>query len=278
MRRFACARWLSALASTAALLVVPAGCANNAMVLRGQVQKFEQERGVMAQEHRRLQDRVVALDRDNKEYTTLVAQARQEVKMLSDRLAATNDQFRDANDQLTQAKEALKSSDHRVQALTASMRRQGGVAITPNNSLLRSLPAINLPGVHVRRDGNVIRIELPGRQLFESGSARLSPGGTTLIADAAAEVLGAYPDQIVGVEGYTDSDPVTGGQWPNNHALSVARASAVFDVLASRTRYTAAQLFITGHGANHPVASNATLEGKQRNRRVELVVYPDKKG
>ena len=48
----------------------------------------------------------------------------------------------------------------------------------------------------------------------------------------------------------------------------------VYDVLVGRTRLQGNQLFIVGHGANHPIVSNATLEGKRRNRRVELVVIP----
>jgi flagellar motor protein MotB len=119
---------------------------------------------------------------------------------------------------------------------------------------------------------------LPGNRLFETGSARLRPGAANLVADAAAELRRNYPDQIIGIEGYTDSDPIAGGQWRNNHELSSARAMAVFDVLVSSGRYRADQLLIVGHGPNRPVVSNATLEGKQRNRRVELVVYPEKRG
>ena len=52
---------------------------------------------------------------------------------------------------------------------------------------------------------------------------------------------------------------------------------SVYDVLVNSTRLQANQLFVTGHGSNHPIVSNATAAGKQRNRRVELVVYPDRK-
>ena len=161
--------------------------------------------------------------------------------------------------------------------MTASMQRQGGVSITPNNSFLQTLPAINIAGVFVRRDGDVIRIEMPGNTLFESGSARLRPGAANLISDVAAELVRTYPDQIIGVEGHTDNDPIAGNQWRNNHELSIARAMTVYDVLINRTRLQGNQLFVVGHGSNHPIVSNATLEGKQRNRRVELVVYPDRK-
>ena len=61
-----------------------------------------------------------------------------------------------------------------MQALNASMQRQDGITINPNNSFLQTLPAISIAGVFVRRDGDVIRIELPDRHLFEPGSNRLA--------------------------------------------------------------------------------------------------------
>jgi flagellar motor protein MotB len=273
MRRFACVPWLSALA-----ILSVCGCAENSMVLKGQVDRLQQQQLAMSRQNQLLQGRASALDRDNQEVESLLAQSRQQNRVLEDQLAAVRDQLRGVTTQLAEVRQEKDSSDKRVQALTASMQRRGSVSITPNNSLLQTLPAIKLPEVHVRRDGDVIRVELPGSRLFESGSARLQPTATTLITDVAAQLLATYPDQIVGVEGYTDSDPVTGRQWRNNHELSVSRATAVFEVLVSRTRYRADQLFVVGHGANHPVVSNATPEGKNRNRRVELVVYPEKRG
>ena len=152
------------------------------------------------------------------------------------------------------------------------------MSITPNNSFLQTLPAIRYPDVHVRRDGDVIRVELPGNQLFEPGGARVDPRRMNMIADVAVEIRRTYPDQLLGIEGHTDSDPVTGGQYRTNHELSAARALAVYDVLVNSQRYRAEQLFVVGHGPNNPVVSNGTLEGKQRNRRVELVIYPDRLG
>jgi flagellar motor protein MotB len=273
MRWSACVPWLSALA-----VLALGGCAENSMVLKGQLSRLQQQQLAASRQNQLLQDRAAGLDRDNQELESELAQARQQHRVVEDQLAAVREQLRDTTSQLAQARGEKESSDKRVQALSASMRRSGSISITPNNSLLQTLPTINLPDVHTRRDGDVIRVELPGSRLFESGSARLQPGATTLITDAAAQLLAAYPDQMLGVEGHTDSDPVTGRQWRNNHELSVARALAVYDVLVSRTRYRPGQLFIVGHGANHPVVSNATPEGKKRNRRIELVVYPERRG
>ncbi len=263
--------------SSIGFAVLLAGCADNAMVLKGRLNQSQQQQTAMSRQVQQLQDRANALDRDNQEMSTLLAQARQQTKVSEDQLTALRDQLRSVTAQLAQTREAKDTADSRVHALTASLHRQGGVSITPNNSFLQTLPAINVAGVFVRRDGDVIRIELPGSSLFDSGSARLRPGAANLISDVAAELLRTYPDQMIGVEGHTDNDPIVGNQARNNQELSVARAMTVYDVLVSRTRLQANQMFVVGHGANHPIVSNATPEGKQRNRRVELVVYPDRK-
>jgi len=272
MLRFALALW-----SWMGIALILAGCANNPMVLQGKVSQLEQQQAAAGRQYQQLQDRATALDRDNQEMGTLLAQARQQAKVSEDQLAALRDQLRSVTAQFAQARTEKESNDKRVQTLTASMQRQGGVSINPNNSFLQTLPAINIPGVFVRRDGDVIRLELPGNSLFESASSRLRPGAANLIVDVAAELVRTYPDQIVGLEGHTDNDPIVGTQGRSNHALSVERAMVVYDVLVNRTRLQGNQLFVVGHGANHPIVSNATPEGKQRNRRVELVVYPERK-
>ena len=272
MSRLARIPWLWACTS---LLV--AGCADNAMVLKGRLTQVEQQQAATSRQYQQLQDRANALDRDNQEKDTLLAQARQQTKVSEDQLTALRDQLRSITSQLAQTRAEKENTDKRVQALTASMQRQGGVTIDPNNSFLQTLPAVNVAGAFVRRDGDVIRIELPGNALFEPGAARLRPGAANLITDVAAELARTYPDQMIGIEGYTDNDPIAGGQWRNNHELSIARAMTVYDVLINRSRLQGSQLFVTGHGPNHPIVSNATAEGKQRNRRIELVVYPDRK-
>ncbi len=121
----------------------------------------------------------------------------------------------------------------------------------------------------------MIRVELPAQRLFQPGDARLLPGANQMIATAAAEILRAYPDQIIGVEGNTGPDPVRSATWRNQHHLSLGQALAVYDVLITQSRIPPQQLFIVGHGPNRPVASNASERGKQRNARVELVIYPE---
>ncbi len=85
-----------------------------------------------------------------------------------------------------------------------------------------------------------------------------------MLDSVANELLRAYPTQIIGVEGHTDSDSPQ-GSWVSNHQVSIARAGAVFDYLTTRGRMRPQQLFLVGHGANHPVVSNASAQGKAQS-------------
>jgi flagellar motor protein MotB len=158
--------------------------------------------------------------------------------------------------------------------LAASVQKRRIATISANSSLARNLPTINIPGVEVRQDGDVVRVELPADRLFNPGTAQIRQDAVPTLDSVASELERAYPSQIIGVEGHTDSDPPQ-GRWASNHQISIAWAGAVFDYLTTRDHIRPQQLFLVGHGANHPVVSNASLQGKARNRRVELVVYPD---
>jgi flagellar motor protein MotB len=261
----------------ACMSLLVAGCANDPMVMKGKIAQLEQQQASTSRQYAQLQDRANALDRDNQEKTAQLGQAVQQSKVSEDQLALLRSQLQTVTSQLAQARTDKENSDRRVQVLNASMQRQGGVTIDPNSSLQQTLPAVNIAGAFVRRDGEVVRIELPGNAMFEPGTARLRPGAVNLITEVATEVARVYPDQMIGIEGYTDNDPVSGGQFRNNHELSVTRAMAVYDVVVSHSRLQGSQLFVTGHGPTQAAYSNATTEGKQRNRRVEFVVYPDRK-
>lgn len=260
------------------VLLASAGCTQSPMVLQGQVQKMQEEQLALARQNEQLQARTNTLDRDNQELGTLLAQSRQRSKVLEDEIAAVRGQLVDVTNQLAKAREDRDASESRAKAMTASMQRHGGVTISPNSSVQRQLPSINLPGIESRRDGDVIRIVLPVDRLFEPGTARLRSGADRLIDMVASEVARVYPGQWIGVEGHTDNTPVPAGPYRNHHQLSVAWAVAVHETIIAQGRLPANQLVVTGHGANHPVYSNAAADGQQKNRRVEVVVFPERLG
>ncbi len=253
-----------------------AGCANSKSVLQGNVDQMQQQQVAMQRQNQELHTRAASLDRQQQELTAVVAQLRQQVKVEQDRSRLLQTQLASTADQLGKLRAEKDTLSKEAEMLTASLQRQRGVVIKPNNSLLTTLPKINVQGVAVRHDGDVIRIELPTDRLFQYGSNQFQANAGQIISAAAAEILRNYPNQKIGVEGHTDSDPVQNYQFSSNAQLSVAQAMAVYDVLVTQNRMQPNQLLVAGHGGSNPIVSNATPAGKQRNRRIEIVIYPER--
>lgn len=250
--------------------LVLSGCAQNTYTLQSQVQALQQQQQVLAQQNQELQTRATALDKDNQDAKAMLAQEKQQGRIYQDEVSALREQLRTTAAQLAEVQSAKQQSDAR--ALLASSKRPAGASISANNSLLGDLPKVSIPGVEVRQDGGVVRIELPADQLFLDRSASLKPGAEQLLHEVAQRLIQTYPRQMIGIEGHTEgADSIGGGA-----ALAANQALAVHTFLISQARIPESHLFVAGHGGNHPVVSNATAAGQQRNRRVEIVVYPEK--
>lgn len=121
----------------------------------------------------------------------------------------------------------------------------------------------------VRKRGLVVEL-LTDDVFFDSGQAVLKPPAVNML-DKIGDVLRAEQEHPIVVEGHTDSQPIATSQYPSNWELSGARASAVIRAFASdgvpRGRLSGAL-----YGAENPTASNATADGRSRNRRVDVIL------
>jgi chemotaxis protein MotB len=146
---------------------------------------------------------------------------------------------------------------------------------------LKKLTELGLK-VEIRRNRMVIR--LPGDVLFASGQDKLRPEGKTVL-DAVAEVIRndkQLSARYFQVAGHTDNKPLQGGRFQDNWGLSTMRAREVLVYLVSVQDpkkggggLNPTRLHAAGYGETDPVAKNDTDEGRQQNRRVELVLMPD---
>jgi chemotaxis protein MotB len=121
----------------------------------------------------------------------------------------------------------------------------------------------------IRKRGLVVEL-LTDNVFFDSGQAVLKPPATNLL-DKLGDVLSVEETHPVVVEGHTDAQPIATSQYPSNWELSGARASAVIRTFVGdgvkRGRISGAL-----YGAEQPTASNATPEGRSRNRRVDVIL------
>lgn len=109
--------------------------------------------------------------------------------------------------------------------------------------------------------------------LFDSGKADLRPDAEPKL-DKVAQVLKSVENMYIGVEGHTDNVPIKHSRWKDNWELSAHRALTVLNYMADQQGLPPEKLSATGYGEYRPVTSNETREGRQQNRRVEIVIVP----
>lgn len=124
--------------------------------------------------------------------------------------------------------------------------------------------------VSLEGDPRGVVIRMDSRVLFRSGSSLILPDGQ-LVLDVTADIL-APLDNLIVVEGHTDSVPPNGTTFPTNWELSTSRATTVLRYMSEIRQIPGARMSATGYAATRPRAFNDTAEGRALNRRVELVV------
>jgi outer membrane protein OmpA-like peptidoglycan-associated protein len=128
-----------------------------------------------------------------------------------------------------------------------------------------------LPEAAVERQGDKLYVALPSGILFDVDKDQVRPEAYSSLR-AAADVLVKYQDTYVTVEGHTDST----GSHEYNQTLSERRALRVRDVL-EQSGVQMVRLSVRGYGETDPIADNATPEGRQLNRRVQLEIRPNER-
>lgn len=123
-------------------------------------------------------------------------------------------------------------------------------------------------GVEVSRQGDNVVLNMPSSVTFATDSAQISPAFQATL-DQVASTISEYSDTRVRIAGHTDST----GSDTYNQQLSERRAQAVANYLMGRG-VASSRISTVGHGETQPVASNDTPEGRQANRRVEIVLSP----
>lgn len=170
-----------------------------------------------------------------------LAQADQQLARAEQNNADMTAELAAADDNATQQLDQIERSDARVSDLESQLKELN--AKTTDRGMVVTL----------------------GDVLFGSGKSQILPGSEGKIAKLA-DFFKRNPERSALIEGYTDSLGVASA----NYTLSQQRATAVMNALVDRG-VPANRLGTRAHGAENPVASNATAAGRQMNRRVEIV-------
>jgi chemotaxis protein MotB len=137
------------------------------------------------------------------------------------------------------------------------------------NAYARAHGFANQVKAQIEQRGLVVTV-LTDNLLFSSGSDTLESASFPLLTEIAHLIVLDTEQHPVNVEGYTDDQPIDTAQFPSNWELSTGRATTVLRYLLSQD-VPGGRLLASGYADHFPVASNATADGRAKNRRVEIV-------
>lgn len=117
---------------------------------------------------------------------------------------------------------------------------------------------------------NQVAIRLMGETTFELGKAKIRPQMIPLLVKIGALLKGTRGEIIIA--GHTDNLPLRGGPYKSNLGLSMARAASVADFFLKKASIEPKKISTMGFGKHRPLASNDTRQGREKNRRVEIIL------
>jgi chemotaxis protein MotB len=124
--------------------------------------------------------------------------------------------------------------------------------------------------VEIEVDGNQTIIRLQGGATFDSGHARIKPSMVPILDEIGRRLKTTDGDIIVA--GHTDNVPIYGGRFESNLKLSIGRAAEVAEFMIDQVGIPPERISTMGFGKYRPAYTNDTEDGREKNRRVEIVL------
>lgn len=175
---------------------------------------------------------------------------------------------------LASEQERLDASGKRLSELEALIATKEASMRKLKETLSNALNGFEGKGLTVEQKNGKVYVSMENKLLFKSGSWAVNSEGKTAVVEVG-KVLGDNPDISVLIEGHTDDDPYAGsGPIADNWDLSTKRATAIVAILSENKSINKQNLTAAGRGEFSPLGSNATAEGKAKNRRIEIILTP----
>ena len=193
---------------------------------------------------------------------------------LQGNLAQSLQQNAQGNVNISKLVDEINASNRYIKELVNAKSKSDSLNMVLTNNLTRSLSRDDLRDVDIKVLKGVVYISLSDNMLFQTGSYEISPRAMDILSKIA-KIIKDYNSYDVLVEGNTDNVPISRPNIRNNWDLSALRASSVVQVLQNRFGVNPSRLTAGGRGEYNPIADNTTDAGRQRNRRIEIIITPN---
>lgn len=215
---------------------------------------------------------------NQKETTALfgnLQKSQAELQKQSDALEAARVSLMQKEESLNQLESELENRSKRVDELEAILSRKDSTVNALKEKVQNALLGFENNGLTIEQKNGKVYVSMEENLLFASGSYVIEKKGQKALKDLAA-VLEKNSDVNILVEGHTDNVPYNGsGALKDNWDLSVKRATSVVKIILDKSSIDPSRLTAAGRGANVPIATNETPEGRSKNRRTEIILTPN---
>ena len=248
------------------LMALSVSCGYSEEEWQAQLAKY----GKLEGDHRATESKLAQVTRDLEAEQAKVADLTKQLQAAGVEIQGKDKQVSTLSSTLEEREKALAEYKARAKQLEAIKARF--------EALKAKLDQLTKLGLAVTIRRNRMVISLPGDVLFDSGRETLKKQGQEILGKVAGVIKGdaTLANRDYQVAGHTDNKPLQGGQFKDNWGLSLMRAREVLLYLVSEkggglqvSRWSAA-----GFADTDPVATNDTDEGRQKNRRCDLIVVP----
>ncbi|MBI5510367.1 MAG: OmpA family protein [Deltaproteobacteria bacterium] len=181
------------------------------------------------------------------------------------------------NDSYLDQVKTLQSSQAELAAQVEKREQELQALTATQDELARKLDSeIQKGNVAIKQSQGQIVVDLVDKIMFPSGEAELSDQGKEILKQVGETFL-KVPDKVIQVGGHTDDVPISPklkDRFPSNWELSAARALNVVRYLEDEIKMPGKRLVASGFSQFRPTASNKTVNGRKKNRRIEVVLLP----
>ena len=232
----------------------------------------------MDKRYRELESERDQLRAQNESYARDLAMAEAEfarLRLEADTLASRRDSLASEGDAVRRQRDALAGERDAIAGERDSLKKAVAETASHYDALVSQLSEeVDKGHLKIKQYRNMLTVDVADKIFFDSGTAEIKETGM-IVLKKVGEALALYPDKIIRVVGHTDNVPLTKlaqTVFATNWELSVARATTVVRFLQDECGIAPERMVAAGRGPYQPVAPNKTESGRQKNRRIEIML------
>ncbi|MDM8159305.1 OmpA family protein [Labilibaculum sp. K2S] len=203
-----------------------------------------------------------------------IKKAQNELRLREDEVLSLEKEMDARKRTLDTLQAELNRRDKRLQELELALNRKDEAVKALKQKVMNALTGFDGNGLSITTKNGKVYVSMDEKLLFKSGSYQVDQRGVEALGNLAG-VLAQNKDINVMIEGHTDNVPYKGsGELKDNWDLSVKRATSIVRILILNTGIDAERLTVAGRSKYVPIGTNATTEGRSKNRRTEIILTP----